>query len=232
MEVAIVRSLLARKTVSGVSGLASAIVGLFGGDHDMALAGVTVGRPGRAMHLFLRPGAILADEGGIHAIYGCKGSGGLKPCLMCTNVYDAKSVREVHIRDPTGTAVPHTCADSTKFVPVTVPVLQSIFRQLQALALLPNSKGKLEDLETDLGWTHAAASGLLGNARALQMLYPMQACMWDTMHVLFANGVFGFHVGPADAGGERLRYHMQDPGRGRADLPVARHRAQRAKALR
>ena len=195
MEVAIVRSLLARRAVSGVSGLASAIVGLFGGDHDMANAGVTVGRPGRAMHLFLRPGAILADEGGIHAIYGCKGSGGLKPCLMCTNVYDGKSVREVHLHDPTGTAVPHTCADSTKFVPVSVPVLQSIFRQLRALSLLPRSKGKLEDLETDLGWTLAATNGLLGNARAMQTLYPAESCMWDLMHVLFASGVFGVHVG-------------------------------------
>ena len=195
MEVAIVRSLLARRAVSGVSGLASAIVGLFGGDHDMANAGITVGRPGRAMHLFLRPGAILADEGGIHAIYGCKGSGGLKPCLMCTNVYDGKSVREVHLHDPTGTAVPHTCADSTKFVPVSVPVLQSIFRQLRALSLLPRSKGKLEDLETDLGWTLAATNGLLGNARAMQTLYPAESCMWDLMHVLFASGVFGVHVG-------------------------------------
>eukprot|EP00959_Pyramimonas_sp_CCMP1952_P299306 6260240-Pyramimonas_sp.AAC.1 len=79
MEVAIARSLLARKAASGVSGLASAIVGLFGGGHDVERAGVTVGRPGRPMHLFLRPGAILADEGGAHAIYGCKGSGGLKP---------------------------------------------------------------------------------------------------------------------------------------------------------
>ena len=212
MEVAVVRSLLARQAVSGVSGLASAIVGAFGGDHDMELAGVTVGRPGRPMHLFLRPGAILADEGGIHAIFGCKGAGGLKPCLMCTNVYDAKSVREVHLNDPTGTAVPHTCADSTKFVPITVSVLQAIFRQLQALSLMPKSKGKLEDLETDLGWTLAATSGLLGNARAMGKLYPMEACMWDVMHVIFANGVFGVHMGQlmAVAKGHGITYKVLD----------------------
>ena len=37
--------MLARKSVSGASGLASAVVGLFGGDHDMALAYVLLCDP-------------------------------------------------------------------------------------------------------------------------------------------------------------------------------------------
>ena len=69
MEVAVVRSTLANHAVGGVSGLAKSIVGLFRGvtAHDMPTAGITVGRPGRCMHLFLNVGAILADEGAIHA---------------------------------------------------------------------------------------------------------------------------------------------------------------------
>jgi hypothetical protein len=106
-----------------------------------------------------------------------------------------ESAREAHLNDPTGAAVPHTRADSTKSVPVTVSVLQAIFRQLRALSLMPRSKGKLEDLETDLGWALAATSGLLGNERAMHKLYPMETCMWDVMHVIFASGAFGFHVG-------------------------------------
>eukprot|EP00959_Pyramimonas_sp_CCMP1952_P039665 829561-Pyramimonas_sp.AAC.1 len=69
---------------------------------------------------------------------------------MRANVYDAKIVREVHLKDPTGTAVPHACAGSTKFAPVTVSVLQAIFRQSRALSWVPRSKGRLEDLETEL----------------------------------------------------------------------------------
>ena len=197
MEVAVVRSTLASRAVGGVSGLAKSIVGLFSGEtaHDMATAGITVGRPGRCMHLFLNVGAILADEGAIHAIYACKGAGGLKPCLMCRNVYDAKNVREVVERDTTGTAVHHACADNAKLLPLTGTVLNAIFRQLAAIAALPKSKGRLEEAQTSLGWTHCPGSLLQSGAGLLNRFLPLDTCIWDSTHALFVNGVFNAHMG-------------------------------------
>ena len=125
----------------------------------METAAILVGvfSPG-AMHLFFKVGAILADEGALHALCACKGAGGLKPCLMCANVYNASNPRMIPERDPTGVAVPHTCADSAKLVPLTRPVLSAIFKALAATAAMPKSKGRLEEQETQLGWSHVPGS--------------------------------------------------------------------------
>ena len=112
-EVAVVRSTLTRDIVGGVSGLFKKLVHLFigpGADHNMETAGVVVGRPGRAMHIFASVRALVADEGALHAIYACKGAGGLKPCLLCTNVYaHGGGGRDVVARDASGVSVSHTC---------------------------------------------------------------------------------------------------------------------------
>ena len=194
LEVAVVRTAVAKGVTGGVSGLAKHIVGLFDEDsaHNMATAGITVGRPGAAMHLFLRVSGVLADEGAIHALYSCKGAGGLKPCLLCRNVFDAKTVRDVVGR---GDAVLHTCADSTKLRPITSAVLGAIFRSLAAIAAMPRSKGKLEEEETRLVWTLNPGSLLQSGQAFLDKFHPGETCIWDAMHVLFVNGVVNTHVG-------------------------------------
>lgn len=162
-------------------------------DHNTATSGLVVGRPGHAMHLFATVGGIVADEGALHAVYACKGASGLKPCLLCTNVYAADG-RDIVARDATGTSVPHTCADSSRLRLHTRATVAAVLRALSEQAAQPKSKGKLEELETRLGWRHDPGA-LLADGWLLPHVHPALTCIFDWMHVVFVNGVFGAAVG-------------------------------------
>ena len=163
-------------------------------DHNMETAGLVVGRPGRVMHIFAKVAAVVADEGALHAFYACKGASGLKPCLLCTNVYQHSSVRDVVDNDATGVSVSHTCSDVSLLKLHTCATVDAVLRSLAHLAAQPKSKGKLEELETCLGWRHDPGA-LLSDGWLLPRMYPGAACIFDWMHVIFVNGVFGVAVG-------------------------------------
>ena len=63
----------------------------------------------------------VADELAVHLLYGGKGSSGIRPCLLCANVFDGKEVRGIVATDQTGLAVHHAEPDSTKLVPIQKP---------------------------------------------------------------------------------------------------------------
>ena len=65
----------------------------------------------------------VADEAAVHVLYGCKGQAGIKPCLLCANVFDRKEVRGIVDADSTGISVHHTEHDCTKLVPMTMSML-------------------------------------------------------------------------------------------------------------
>ena len=73
----------------------------------------------------------VADELAVHVLYGCKGQSGIKPCLLCANVFDGKEVRNIVTADQTGLAVHHTEPDSTKLVPMTMGMLDWVVRRLK-----------------------------------------------------------------------------------------------------
>ena len=84
--------------------------------HDFSKSGVNIEcQDGMRATIFADLYLILADEAALHAIYGCKGSSGLKPCLLCTNVFGATNPRGIVSRDPTGRSVDHTCASVKQF---------------------------------------------------------------------------------------------------------------------
>ena len=80
-------------------------------------------------------------------MYGCKGSSGLKPCCVCTNVYDGKTKRRIVENDRTGHSVYHHCTDRTKFNRITPTMMAAIVRRLASA-----SPAELAGLETNLGW--------------------------------------------------------------------------------
>ena len=174
------------------------IVYIFNGPdvaHNMATAGLVVGRPGRAMHIFAKVGAIVADEGALHAIYACKGASGLKPCLLCSNVYaHGGGARGVVARDANGVSVSHACADVSLLKLHTCATVAAVLRALADLAGQPKSKGKLQELETRLGWNHSPGS-LLADGWLLPRMHPGATCIFDWMHVIFVNGIFGTAFG-------------------------------------
>ena len=130
----------------------------------------------------------VADEAAVHVLYGCKGQAGIKPCLLCANVFDGKEVRGIVDADHTGIAVRHTEPDSTKLVPMTMSMLDWVVRRLRGAWNFP-FKYQWDELQTRLGWTWD-----VDLERRLALAPPPRVLCVDWMHVLFVTGVFNYHM--------------------------------------
>ena len=162
--------------------------------HDFSKSGVNIEcQDGTRATIFADLYLILADKAALHAIYGCKGSSGLKPCLLCTNVYDAKNPRGIVSRDPTGRSVDHTCASVNKFRGVTQSVVAAIVRRLTHVATTSSST-MLKDLQTDIGWNFVPG-GIMFDAATRVRCCPTKCACFDWAHVFFVNGVFNATAG-------------------------------------
>ena len=157
--------------------------------HDFSKSGVNIEcQDGTRATIFADLYLILADEAALHAIYGCKGSSGLKPCLLCTNVFDAKKPRGIVSRDPTGRSVDHTCASVKKSRGVTQSVVAAIVRRLTHVAATSSST-VLKELQTDIGWNFVPG-GIMFDAATRVRCCPTKCACFDWAHVFFVNGVF------------------------------------------
>ena len=59
---------------------------------DMSAAGVHVKLiDGTVILVFVKLEIVFGDEATLHYVYACKGASGLKPCLVCINVFDHKT---------------------------------------------------------------------------------------------------------------------------------------------
>ena len=148
---------------------------------------------GRSQH-FITLGASLqrrcriADEDAIHRLIGCKGSSGIKPCLMCRNVFLKGEVRDIVASDRTGVAVHHCEPDASKLQPMTTPVLEAICHRLRDAAD-SLGKGDFQELERRLGWTWDP-----GLTQRIHKLRPLSVVMFDWMHCIFVNGTYNVLV--------------------------------------
>jgi hypothetical protein len=62
--------------------------------HDLRRSGMHVElATGRSVHLWMSLDIIIADETVLHSMFGCKKAGGLKPRLLCQDVFDSKDER-------------------------------------------------------------------------------------------------------------------------------------------
>ena len=162
--------------------------------HDASSAGVRLKLiDGSYMRIWLALGMIIADESALHSVYQCKGSSGLKPCLLCQNVFDAKSVRGIVERDATGFAVDHTCHGLARLVSHTPATILAIQQRLQrqSTVLAPQ---EFAELQTCLGWNYAP-EGLMQHDLTRVMFEPCTRVCFDWMHVFFVGGLFNVHVG-------------------------------------
>ena len=166
----------------------------FSGSHSFSLSGVKLQlADGSFVLIFGALRIILADEAALHAMFGCKGSSGLKCCLLCTNFYNAKSGRDIVRRDPTHTAVDRTCTDISKLQFATTEVLTAILAMLEAChATL--GKGQCDELQTRLGWNYQP-HGVMFHASSRAICDPSKIASFDSMHILCVNGVFNSHAG-------------------------------------
>ena len=195
-EVLLLRSNTVKEIQGGLSALVGALLGVFFSPdgHDMSLAGVSLQlADGETLHAFIDLGVVLADEAALRAIYACKGAAGLKPCVLCQNVFNVTTKRNVPANDPTGFAVDITCSDVNKLVKHTPETINAIARRLATARPLMNA-ASFGELQTRLGWNWG--NGIISNQRWLDKAMPSKVCMFDWMHVwLVSGGVFNVHVG-------------------------------------
>ena len=191
-EVALICTTLVNSIPDDMSAVMERILTVFFSDdsHNLNAAGVNLElADGAHVVIFADVAFTIADEAALHAIYGCKGSSGLKPCLCCVNVYNGNTTRQVVERDRSRTAVYHTCTDISKFKFVTPAVLDAILRRLTAA-----SKSERDALETDLGWKHLPR-GIMYNPGSRARMCPSDRVNYDWAHILFANCIFNGHAG-------------------------------------
>ena len=84
--------------------------------------------------MFVNFGMMLSDEAALHAAYQCKGASGLKPCALCSNVFNMQTHRDVVGADPTGTARYHIDCTIADLRLHNLDTVTAIARRLQAAA--------------------------------------------------------------------------------------------------
>ena len=134
-------------------------------------------------------GGWIADELALHCILGCKGSSGLKPCMLCANVFSRREKRGVVEADMTGTAVHHTEPDHANLLPMTPTLLQAIVNRLEFGEANMNTRD-MDELQTRSGWNYDP-----GLAPRIQRMRPCSTVCFDWMHCIFVGGVFNVHMG-------------------------------------
>ena len=159
--------------------------------HDAATAGVQLElHNGRRIHIWLSIRIVLADEAALHSLFCYKGAGGLKCCMLCTNVYNFRYVanREALLRIG---GVDHTCSDVGELHLMTDATIRSIMARLSAARPIMTD-ARYEDLTKKLGWR---LSALILDEVLSSKLSPTSVVMFDWMHVLFVRGVWNYHMG-------------------------------------
>ena len=135
----------------------------------------------------------IADEDAIHRQIGMKGSGGVKPCALCVNVFNGTTPIRLQeaIREAPVFAVAHWEADHDKLVPADHDVIMQIARRLRdAHRDVSSKKGELKELQTRLGWSWDPEL-----VQRIKLMRPTETICYDFMHVLFVSGVVQKHVG-------------------------------------
>ena len=158
-------------------------------EHDSEIAGYFVELvDGTKHHLFIRKRISIHDEAALHAWFGCKGSSGLRCCLMCMNVINGSSTRSI-----SGNTVHHTCTDPTKFQLHTYDTFRGVVNRLET-AKATMGKGEFIELERKLGWTFAH-SKLLRDPCLQVRVDPSSQAYFDYQHVFLVDGIVNHHFG-------------------------------------
>ena len=108
-----------------------------------------------------------------------KGAAGLKPCVLCANVYNHNIRRDaIAAADAAGWSTTHVETDPAKFVLHTDATLLEICTRLQA----PMSKAALQELQLRLGWNFIP-EGVMYQGRLRELASPVEHVCFDWMHV-------------------------------------------------
>ena len=145
------------------------------------------------MLIFCDISFVIGDEAALHYMFACKGSSGLKPCMICYNVWNRQYAQDIVKSDRTRTSVYHTEEEIDRCKVATADVIIGILERLKVQhAVL--GKTKFEKLEIQLGWNYAP-DGIMFCPLWRRRVCPSKVVLYDFCHVLFVNGVFNLHAG-------------------------------------
>ena len=172
----------------GLSAFFVAMLRLFFDRHDVSTGGFSAPLccSGDQATFWLDLRMVIADESAQHVLFSAKGAGGLKPCMLCANVFNTRLRQEsIAAVDRTGWSVNHDCDDASRLVPHTKDTMSEIMRRLSA----PMPATTRRAMETDSGFNFEP-DGLMLDARMLQHAHPIDTCLFDWMHVFLVGGIF------------------------------------------
>ena len=195
-ELVFLRTDATNKLAGGFSGLLKGMLLTFFGQtsHNMEKSGISLTLADGSHHLvFMRLACFVADEAALHYGYCNKGASGLKPCILCANVFHHNLRHEIVERDTTGMAQHHTTHDASKLKFHTPQSIASIVHRLSnSYGTL--SKAQFTELERTLGWNYSP-HGVMWNPITRPLVDPSSIAAYDWMHVVFVSGVFGVTLG-------------------------------------
>ena len=187
-ELSLLRTSSMQAVKGGLSAFFVAMFRLFFDRHDVSTGGFSAPLccSGDRATFWLDIRMVIADESAQHVLFSAKGAGGLKPCMLCANVFNTRLRQEsIAVADRTGWSANHDCDDASRFVPHTKDTINEIIRRLSA----PMTATARRAMETDLGFNYEAA-GLMLDDRMLQHAHPVDTCLFDWMHVFLVSGIF------------------------------------------
>ena len=193
MEVALVRAVTIKVYKGGLSAFWMFIMksAFFNaGSHDFSTAGITLKLVDNSCkHVWLDLHFVIADEAALHSLYCCKGSGGIKPCMLCTNIVNiAYRARRLVENDRLRIA---RCSNTCEFDSLVMHTSASVDALINKLDGLHATVGKteFEEVEKLLGWNRRPDSAMW-DPEFRKRIDPSTKATYDGMHCFFVSGVF------------------------------------------
>ena len=183
----VVRSSIVKRSLGGLSAIASEFLRLmFCTAHCVMTGGFTLHlMSGRVVRIWARLTCNVSDEAALKAFWQCKGSSGLKLCLLCANCVDCGS--ELWSFDASGRLISHSCPNIRQFVPHTKESVMEVLEHLTQVSLTTPSK--LQDQEKFHGWALPVTNPLMA-ADIGPLLDPSTQTCFDWAHVFLVHGIF------------------------------------------
>ncbi len=178
---------------SGFSQLAMLCVrsffGLINGCFDVGVALELHGDSGKRIAL-AKLDMFLGDERALKATCACKGSAGLRLCVLDRNIVHFDSD---YLPDPTNYNVPSTCLDRSLIIPNTDANVRATLARLATASadVSYGAKTRLKKLQTHLGFNHVRYNVFTEPRLNIGLV---STVVYDWMHVYFTTGIFDGEV--------------------------------------
>ena len=159
---------------------------MFGQAPNLHFSGITLDlHSGKSFRLVANFDCMLGDESALHAVWRCKGSGGVKCCMQCMNILNNNILLSQHLegavflKEFTQVRSLEGCVKHTKATILSiVDRLQDASQEVDSGTL---RKYMLTQMETDLGWNHCRHNLLL-HPTLRQVVDPTAQNCYDWCH--------------------------------------------------